>query len=176
MRAQDFHAVRNQRAKNLNIKREKSGSDSQKTNNQNNHIFIFTWVSFPNIGYQNFHWLSEFTFLIMILGYFLEDIFMNKRVDRVAKITDKLHLIDDPQMEFCLLRSFFSLPKCNYAARTTHPPTQCATLTPLCGKHWVVLSDILLMTCMQWNQAALPVSMGGMGRHNFGNYDKNWCN
>ena len=90
---------------------------------------------------------------------------LNKRVDRIAEITDKLHLVDDPQAEFCLLRSCLSLPKFDYAARTTHPDLHSAPMNRFDSLIRESLGSVVghCLDDKQWEQASLPVSMGGMG-------------
>ena len=90
---------------------------------------------------------------------------LNKRVNRIAEITDKLHLIEDPQAEFCLLRNCLSLPKFEYAARTTHPAFHADPMSRFDALMREALSSVIGHTLddKQWRQATLPVSMGGMG-------------
>ena len=90
---------------------------------------------------------------------------LRRRTDRIAEIIDKLHLIDNPQLEYCVLRSCLSLPRFDFAARTTHPDLHASSMCrfdnllresvgSLLGHH---LDD------RQWDQASLPVSKGGLG-------------
>ena len=97
-------------------------------------------------------------------GSFVESS-LNKRVDRIAEITDNLHLVDDPQAEFCLLRSCLSLPKFEYAARTTHPDFHATSMNRFDGLIRESLGSVIghCLDDKQWEQASLPVSMGGMG-------------
>ena len=91
---------------------------------------------------------------------------IKSRVEKVKVLLDKLHSLEDPHMEFVLLRSCFSLPKVSYALRTS-PPTQ------HCLSHWEMFDCHICETLIrilgsnigedQWLQAQLPVSMGGLG-------------
>ena len=90
---------------------------------------------------------------------------LNNKVDRIAEVTDKLHLTDDPQAEFCLLRSCLSLPKFEYSARVTNPEFHASSMRRFDGLMRESLGSVLghSLDDKQWEQASLPVSMGGMG-------------
>ena len=44
-----------------------------------------------------------------------------KRIQKIKDIANKLQLIEDPQVEFALLRSCLSIPKLMFTLRTTDP-------------------------------------------------------
>ena len=90
---------------------------------------------------------------------------LDKKVDKISAIVDKLHLIDDLQSEYCLLRSCLSLPKFDYVARTTHPCLHAQSMNRFDGLMREALGSVIghPLDDKQWDQASLPVSMGGMG-------------
>ena len=73
--------------------------------------------------------------------------------------------MQDPQAEYTLLRSCLSLPKLMFTLRTTysldHIDTWCLFDNTIRDSMSTILGTPLSDT--QWNQAQLPVSMGGLG-------------
>ena len=90
---------------------------------------------------------------------------IEKRVEKIREITDRLPLMQDAQSEFVLLRSCLSIPKIMFTLRTTDP-TDHQIL-------WQYFDDItrealtrilgIPVNDCQWRQAQLPVSKGGLG-------------
>ena len=87
------------------------------------------------------------------------------RIDKVREITEKLHLMKDPQVEFCLLRSCLSIPKIMFTLRTTNPLHHLDIWDSYDRITREALGRILgaPLTDIQWSQAVLPVSLGGVG-------------
>ena len=90
---------------------------------------------------------------------------LDKRVERINTIIHNLHLLDDSQSEFALLRSCLSLPKFEYVARTTHPSFHAPSMNRFDDMLREALGGVLgrPLTDSQWLQASLPVTMGGLG-------------
>ena len=90
---------------------------------------------------------------------------LDKKVDKISAIIDKLHLIDNLQAEYCLLRSCLSLPKFEYIARTTHPSLHAESMSRFDDLMREALGSVVgrPLEDKQWDQASLPVSKGGMG-------------
>ena len=90
---------------------------------------------------------------------------IQERIRKVELATDKLPHLKDAQVEYVLLRSCLSLPKMIYTLRTTDPTyhqtcwRRCDDITreAFCRIIGRGLNDV------QWQQAQLPTSMGGMG-------------
>ena len=87
------------------------------------------------------------------------------RISKVRNITEMLPLIQDPHLEFVLLRSCLSLPKVMYTLRTVDPTSMQLLWQEFDSVTREALCRILgsPLTDLQWQQAKLPVSMGGMG-------------
>ena len=50
------------------------------------------------------------------------------RIDKVGEISDRLPLMEDPELEFVILRSWVSIPKIMFSKTLTLPNTQpCGT-------------------------------------------------
>ena len=90
---------------------------------------------------------------------------INKRTDKIREITDLLPLLEDAHTEFVLLRSCLSLPKTMYTLCTVDPTTYQAEWKVFNSITREALTHILETPVddMQWFQANLPVSMGGLG-------------
>ena len=107
---------------------------------------------------------------IMVLGapvgsLDFERVALEKRILKVKNITDTLPLLKDPHTEFVLLRSCLSLPKVMYNLRTVDPSNHQALWKEFDSNTREALSRILGTppTDLQWQQAKLPVSQGGVG-------------
>ena len=90
---------------------------------------------------------------------------VKSRIDSIQRMLDHLPLIKDPHSEFVLLRSCFSLPKLVFLLRTIDPSILGDLLDTFDEMIRDSLNHILgsSLNDFQWNQAQLPVSMGGMG-------------
>ena len=90
---------------------------------------------------------------------------LQKRVDKVEQITSLLHNMKDPHMEFCLLRSCLALPKIMFNVRTVDTTPFLPLLQEFDRTTREALVRILgsPVSDQQWQQAKLPVSMGGLG-------------
>ena len=90
---------------------------------------------------------------------------VRRKVEKVREVTELLPLLQDPHMEFVLLRCCLSLPKFSFVLRTTDT----TDLTHLLRDFDAITRDSLariLGTTLEdkaWQQAKLPVSLGGMG-------------
>ena len=86
--------------------------------------------------------------------------FLNKRIDSIERVVSKLPGLQDPLLEFTLLRSCFALPKFSYSLRTTDPVQHQATMHRFDNLIRVTLEDIIgaPLTDPQWTQAALHLS------------------
>ena len=84
------------------------------------------------------------------------------RIQKIREITRKLHLIKDPHVEFTLLRT---IPKIMFTLRTTNPVDHMDIWTSYDNITREALSRIVgtPLSDLQWVQAVLPVSMGGLG-------------
>ena len=90
---------------------------------------------------------------------------IEERIRKVELATERLPLLKDGQVEYCLLRSCLGLPKMIYTLRTTDPTNhkncwrRCDDITREAFSRTLGrgLSDL------QWQQVQLPTSMGGMG-------------
>jgi hypothetical protein len=92
---------------------------------------------------------------------------VNNRVGKCALLMDKLHTLENPQIQFGLLRSCFGFPKFAYCLRSCDPNTmknayeafneaQCRAVSDCIGAQICVDDD-------KWLQTSLKVSMGGLG-------------
>ena len=107
---------------------------------------------------------------IILLGtpvgshHFIQERIRDK-IERVRNITSQLPLLQDAQTEFVLLRSCLSLPKVMYVLRTTDPTHHQALWQEFDSITREALTRILgsPVDGLQWAQAQLPVSMGGLG-------------
>ena len=83
----------------------------------------------------------------------------------MKEVADKLASLNDPQVELTLLRSCFSLPKFAFSLRTCPPTFSLKAAEEYDG----VMREQLERICGSpfseavWNQANLPISMGGIG-------------
>ena len=97
------------------------------------------------------------------LGYEAE--LLQEKVNKVQEITSLLPDIQDPQIEFCLLRSCLSLPKIMFTLRTVDTTAHRPLLSQFDRETRESLNRILgaPLDDLQWRQAKLPVALGGMG-------------
>jgi hypothetical protein len=83
------------------------------------------------------------------------------RISKVATLLDSLASLEDPQVQYVLLRSCFGLPKFVYClnlnrAITSFDEAQCRALGDIVGAS-IAIDDAT------WLLASLPVSLGGLG-------------
>ena len=90
---------------------------------------------------------------------------LQEKVNKVQRITSLLPDLQDPHTEFCLLRSCLSLPKLMFTLRTVDTSPHQQLLTQFDQLTREALTRILgaPLNDLQWDQAKLPVSLGGMG-------------
>ena len=90
---------------------------------------------------------------------------MLEKVEKVRRLTSLLPLLQDPQTEYCLLRSCLSLPKVMFSLRSVDTTNHQVVLQHYDQVTREGLARILGVppTDMQWLQARLPVTMGGLG-------------
>ena len=90
---------------------------------------------------------------------------VRRKVEKVRQVTELLPLLQDPHTELVLLRCCLSLPKFSFVLRTTNT----TELQHLLREFDTITRDGLariLGTTLDdkaWQQAKLPVSLGGMG-------------
>ena len=90
---------------------------------------------------------------------------LEERLVSIRHMLDSLHLLDDPHMEFQLLKSCLSFPKVAFSLRTVDTSRHQQFRQNF---DWAVretLEGILgtPLTSSQWQQASLPVASGGLG-------------
>ena len=90
---------------------------------------------------------------------------LEERLISIRHLLDSLHLLDDPHMEFQLLKSCLSFPKVAFSLRTVDTSRHQQFRQKF---DWAVretLEGILgtPLTSPQWQQASLPVASGGLG-------------
>ena len=87
------------------------------------------------------------------------------RLAGVQQLLDKLHTLQDPHMEYTLLRSCFSFSKMAYSMRTVDVSQHEEFLVRFDQAVRGALEGILgaPLTPAQWTQASLPLAMGGLG-------------
>ena len=90
---------------------------------------------------------------------------LRRRVDKVRDITALLPDIKDPHTEFVILRSCLSLPKIMFSLRTVDTSTLLDELKDFDSINREAVSRIMgpPLSDQQWEQAKLPVHMGGLG-------------
>jgi hypothetical protein len=91
---------------------------------------------------------------------------IDQRIEKTEEIIlHRLPTLEDPQVQFCLLRSCLSLPKFIYSLRTCKPSSIKSSFTRFDAMRRMALEDILgaSLNEISWTQASLPVSLGGMG-------------
>ena len=90
---------------------------------------------------------------------------VEKKVEKVSKITGLLPQLQDPHTEFVLLRSCLALPKISFTLRTTDTSSLQEHLQDFDRVTREGITRILGAPLGEraWQQARLPVAMGGMG-------------
>ena len=90
---------------------------------------------------------------------------LQEKVDKIASITALLPDLQDPHVEFCLLRSCLALPKLMFLLRTVDTSGHLDILAEY--DRLVREALIKILGCpledLAWDQAKLPVSMTGLG-------------
>ena len=86
-------------------------------------------------------------------------------VDKVMRVMNLLSDLSDPHTEFVILRSCISLPKVMHALRSCDTTPHTAVLQRFDRLLRTAASRIMgpPLTDTQWEQAKLPVGMGGLG-------------
>ena len=87
------------------------------------------------------------------------------KVEKVKEVTELIPLIEDPHTEFALLRSCLSLPKISFLLRAVDTTGHSELLQDFDKVTREALTRILGTPIGErtWQQAKLPVAMGGMG-------------
>ena len=90
---------------------------------------------------------------------------LKQKIEKVRSITEHLPLLHDAHLEFVLLRSCLALPKVTFSLRTTDPTNHQDIWKDFDSITREALTRILgcPVNDLQWSQAKLPVSMGGLG-------------
>ena len=93
---------------------------------------------------------------------------LGRRISKIEEAMRKLPDLNDSHVEFTLLRSCLGLPKFNFCLRTCKPRELAASFESFDGLLRHSLCALLgsQVDEMQWMQASLPVSMGGLGLQN----------
>ena len=88
-----------------------------------------------------------------------------KHINTVTKAQNHLIDIDNPQIEFHLLRTCLSLPKINHLLRTVPPgkATQKRYLFDQCLRRSLDILSHSSLSDEAWCQASLPITLGGLG-------------
>ena len=90
---------------------------------------------------------------------------LEEKVEKIQQITQTLHDMKNPQLEFVLLSSCLGLRKFSFFLKTTNT----TDLGPLLAQFDATTRDALSriighpLTDLQWRQAKLPLSLGGVG-------------
>ena len=95
---------------------------------------------------------------------FVETI-LRKRLTSVQELLGELHQLEDPHIELTLLRNCFALPKFSFALRTVDTSNHRGVLEDFDSSVKEALEAIIGVPLppLQYDQAVLPVSMGGLG-------------
>ena len=90
---------------------------------------------------------------------------LETKVEKVKQITELLPLLQDPHIEHSLLRSCLALPKITFLLRAVDTSRFSSVLERFDEVTRDALSRILgtPVSDVQWEQAKLPVAMGGVG-------------
>jgi hypothetical protein len=90
---------------------------------------------------------------------------VDKRIQKIADIMQRLPSFKDPQSQFCLLRSCLSLPKLLYTLRTCNPAVLLPCYSCFDELQKLALEQILdwSLSDNAWSQSTLPASLGGLG-------------
>ena len=88
---------------------------------------------------------------------------LRARICKIENLLEKLLSLEDPQSEFCILRSCFSLPKLSFALRTVDTSSHTLLLHRFDDSIRRAFEGIIgaPLGDSQVLQASLPVSMGG---------------
>ena len=94
-----------------------------------------------------------------------KEMILKKGVEKIRETTQHLPFLQDPHTEYCLLRSCLSLPKFMFVLRAVDTTPFQPLLQEFDSITREALNRILAVpvTDLQWAQAKLPVSMGGLG-------------
>ena len=90
---------------------------------------------------------------------------LKHKMEKVREITSLLPFIEDPHTEFVLLRSCLALPKLMFSLRTVDTTDHQEPLQEYDRITREALTRIMgsPLQDLQWSQATLPTSMGGLG-------------
>ena len=90
---------------------------------------------------------------------------LRKRLVGVQALLGELHQLEDPHIELTLLRNCFALPKFAFALRTVDTSRHSAVLQEFDNSVKEAVEGILgsPLPPLQYDQAVLPISMGGLG-------------
>ena len=90
---------------------------------------------------------------------------LERRVEKMRRITYMLFALEDPHTEFVLLCSCLALPKLIFSHRTVETSSHLEVLQEYNRVTREAISRIMgvPLTEQQWLQTTLPVSMGGLG-------------
>ena len=102
---------------------------------------------------------------------FVEEV-LRRRLEGVRSLLAELHILEDPHLEFTLLRSCFSFPKFAFALRTVDTSGHQNILQDFDMAVKESIEEVLgaPLRPHQWDQASLPVSLGGLGLRRAANH------
>ena len=94
-----------------------------------------------------------------------EEEILEKRLISIQTLLDSLHTLDDPHLEYTLLRSCFSFPKFGYSLRTVDTSSHPSILQKFDSSVMEAMGGILgaPLPPAKQSQASLPVTLGGLG-------------
>ena len=90
---------------------------------------------------------------------------LEDRIAKLGELMDKLSILDDPHTEYAMLKSCFALPKFSYIMRTVDPRPYKGTMEKFDKAVRQSMERVVGASMMdhQWQQATLPVTLGGLG-------------
>jgi hypothetical protein len=90
---------------------------------------------------------------------------LDKRIDKISVLLQKLNALNDPQVQFALVRSCVGFPKIAFSLRTCPPEFVKNQLRKFDNMMYTCLTQIIGTDLPKkaWLQSSLPVSMGGAG-------------
>jgi hypothetical protein len=89
------------------------------------------------------------------------------RIKKVSNVLTNLSTLDDPQIQYALLRSCFGFPKFTYVLQMCNPSLLSHQYATFDEDQCEALSDCVgspnAIDDLKWLHASLPVYMGGLG-------------
>ena len=115
--------------------------------------------------------LSREVGLTLLGGSVGKDVFIHqeasKRFGKINEVLGRLEILCDPQVAYQFLRYCTGAPKASYIMRTTEPLVVADLYQQFdqnqCSALGLILGASLTTESPSWNQATLPVDLGGLG-------------